>query len=228
VAQARVLTGITGGQAVERTGDELAEFETALLALDRLAATRVLIRPGSDVTPMQRIERIVIPTLEKIGQDWETGRLALSQVYMSGRICEEIVDQLLPPAVAPRKGDPVMALAVLEDYHLLGKRIVYSTLRASGYQLKDYGRRDAGSLVESAAADGIEILLISTLMLPSALRVAKVKEGLEKAGSRAKVVVGGAPFRLDAKLWQDVGADAMGATASDVVPIIVRLAGGMQ
>lgn len=38
----------------------------------------------------------MVPALDRIGTGWENGTIALSQVYMSGRICEEVVDDLLP------------------------------------------------------------------------------------------------------------------------------------
>jgi methanogenic corrinoid protein MtbC1 len=40
--------------------------------------------------------------------------------------------------------------------------------------------------------------------------------------------VGGAPFLFDDQLWQEVGADAMGKSASDAVAIVERLMGDMQ
>lgn len=201
-------------------------FEKALLLLDRLAARRLLTDSTGRESIMDRIERIMVPALERIGLSWETGDVALSQVYMSGRICEDLVDGLLRESGNPRKNQPNMALAVLEDYHLLGKRMVYSTLRAGGYALRDYGRMEAEALARRTLEDGVELLLISTLMLPSALRVEKVREILDRSGCRVQVVVGGAPFRLDERLWKDVGADAMGKSAADAVAIIEKLGGG--
>jgi methanogenic corrinoid protein MtbC1 len=172
------------------------------------------------------VERIIVPVLERMGQDWESGSVALSQVYMCGRICEELVDAILPPASPDRRHQPKMAITVLEDYHLLGKRIVYSTLRASGYELLDYGRSEAAELTERVQREGIELLLISALMLPSALRVKQVTAGLKAAGAGVKVVVGGAPFRFDRQLWQEVGADATSPNASGVVGAIAAAMGG--
>jgi methanogenic corrinoid protein MtbC1 len=57
-------------------------------------------------------------------------------------------------------------------------------------------------------------------MLRSALRVKKVKQLLEQAGSPAKIIVGGAPFRFDPLLWEEVGADAMGANASEAIKAV--------
>jgi methanogenic corrinoid protein MtbC1 len=119
-----------------------------------------------------------------------------------------------------------MAIAVLDDYHLLGKRIVHAVLRAGGFELKDYGRVTVDELVNKAKNDRISVLLISTLMLHSALHVRDVVEKIKIEGFGARVVVGGAPFRFDDHLWRDVGADAMGLSASDVPDIVQSMMGG--
>ena len=192
-----------------------------LLKLDRRAVRDTFYAAEGD--PLQRIESLLVPALERIGAGWEAGDIALSQVYMSGRICEDVLNSLLPPGAPERRQQPKIALVVLEDYHLLGKRIVYSMLQAGGFAILDYARAEVDEVVQRCQADQVEVLLISTLMLPSALRVAAVREQLPDSVS---IVVGGAPFRLDAQLWQEVGADAMGYNASDALAIIKQLAGG--
>lgn len=207
--------------------EQLVEkLEQALISIDRLSARRVVDEAHVGRPPLAVAEKLIVPALEKIGQGWEEGRLALSQVYMSGRISEELVDSLLPPDQAQRKKQPRLAVAVLDDYHMLGKRLVYSVLRADGFDLLDYGAVNAGALISRAKADNIQVLLISTLMLQSALHIKEVTAGLEENGLDIKVVVGGAPFRFDDELWQEIGADAMGRNASDAVDIINSLMGG--
>ncbi len=201
-------------------------FETALLALDRVAARRIVDEALNHLTPLEFVNRVVVEALARIGESWERGTTALAQIYMSGRICEELVDRLLPPGDPRRKDQPPMAIAALDDYHLLGKRIVYSILRAEGYELKDYGRVSAEEAVGRVSADGIQVLLVSTLMLNSALRVRDLVDGLKKARQGTKVIVGGAPFRFDPELWREVQADAMGYSASDVTDIVRIVMGG--
>lgn len=201
------------------------QFEQALLSLDRLAARRLVAEAAAVMTPMELVEQVIVSSLTSIGQAWERGNAALSQVYMSGRICEELVDGILPPGDPQRKDQPPMAVAALDDYHLLGKRIVYSVLRANGFELKDYGRVTAGEVIFKAKNDKIRVLLISTLMLHSALRVRDVVAGLKKEGLNVKVIVGGAPFRFDEQLWREVEADAMGYSASDAPDIIRTILG---
>lgn len=162
----------------------MAELEHALLASDRIAFRRMFLDARTAAPPVARVEQLIIPVLERIGAGWEAGTVSLAQVYMSGRLCEEVVDAILPPADPARTDFPPMAIAVLEDYHFLGLRLVYSSLRACGFSLANYGRCDADALIKRVIAENIRFLLISTLMLPAALRVRAVRDGLREAGTR--------------------------------------------
>jgi methanogenic corrinoid protein MtbC1 len=200
------------------------QFERALLSLDRLAARHIIVDASSRWTPVERVEHVIAPALSRLGQGWKSGWVALSQIYMSGRICEELVIEILPPGDPGRKDQPRMAIAVLEDHHALGKRMVYAVLRASGYDLLDYGMGvSVDDLIRRTLADRVEVLLISTLMLRSALRVKEVTRGLRASGMPVQVVVGGAPFSFDDQLWKEVGAAAMGQNAGEAVAVIHNL-----
>lgn len=197
----------------------IKQFQEALQALDKVKADRLFNEALVTLTPIEVVERMVVPALEGIGQAWQDGTVALSQVYMSGRFCEALIEHVLPPSDPDRKHQPRSAVVVLSDYHMLGKRMVYSLMRASGFELFDYGRMDVAEVVQRARADGIRVLLISVLMLPSALKVREVRNAL---GPEIKIAVGGAPFLFDAQLWEEVGADAMGRSAADAVRIVER------
>ena len=204
--------------------DWVDQVEQALLAVDAAAVRQLVSRAGAAMSPLQMIDTIIVPALERIGHRWERGEVALSQLYMSGRIIEPLVNTLLPAGGHPRDGLATVAIAVLDDFHFLGKNIVLSILRASGFDLLDLGHVDVDGLVERVRRDGIRVLLISTLMLPSALKVRDVRAGLDAAGLDVKIVVGGAPFRFDPELWQEVGADACGLNAGEAIAIVRNLA----
>lgn len=199
-------------------------FERALLDADRPGAAAVLEAARAQEGP-SAVDGVLVPALERIGMDWELGRLALSQVYLAGRMCEELAEEILPPAVTARAAPGAIGIAVLEDHHLLGQRIVAATARAAGWPIEDLGHGlDAETLAALVAGRGIRVLLVSTLMLRGALQVGPLVRRLRSANSTARVLVGGAPFRLDRGLWKEVGADAMGVTASDVLPLLERYA----
>lgn len=199
------------------------EFEAALLDIDRLAASRILERQHSDQDPFAGIERVVVPALEHIGEQWEQGRVSLAQVYMSGRICEQLVDRFLPVAAPQPISQPQIAIAILDDYHTLGKTVVFSALRASGIALTDLGTLDRDQLLHQVKTHNIRILLVSVLMLSSALQIKDFIADLKEAGLPTKVIVGGAPFRFDPALWTRVGADAVGNNTAEAIRITRQL-----
>jgi methanogenic corrinoid protein MtbC1 len=200
------------------------QFEHALVTVDRVGAQQILQDAFQQSGYTDTIDQVLTPALEHIGQQWELGQIALSQVYMSGVICEELMTERFPQQTPHQTDLPPMAIVTFEDYHVLGKRLVLSILHAYGLPVKDFGVGiQTEALVGMVKKHGTEILLISTLMLPSALHVANVREQLECAKHDVKIVVGGAPFRFDDQLWEQVGADAMGRTAADAVRITKQL-----
>lgn len=202
----------------------ISEFEKALLQINRIKASEIFQECYTQINNFDLLENLTIKSLEKIGDGWENGTISLSQVYMSGIICEELIEKYLPIFEVKRKDVPKMAIAVLQDHHALGKRIVYSVLRAGGFELLDFGQGlSIDELVQKTIENNIKILLISTLMLPSALKVKEVKNRLNEQGFNTKIIVGGAPFRFDNELWKEVGADADGKNASNIINVVEML-----
>jgi len=205
------------------------EFQTALLQIDRIKAAEIFESCYLENNNFEALEHLTMGALENIGSGWEDGQLSLSQVYMSGVICEGLIDKYMPKFAVTSKKEPRIGIVVLQDHHALGKRIVGSVLRAGGYEPIDFGQGlSAEEIVEKTIEKKIDILLISTLMLPSALQIKRVVEKLREKDSTVKIIVGGAPFRLDNSLWQKVNADADGKNGAEVSKIIERLAKGGQ
>lgn len=202
-------------------------FETALLQVNRTKAREIFEACYHQESSFDPLEFLVIHSLEEIGKGWEAGVVSLSQVYMSGVICEELMDKYFPAFDIERIDKPKIAIGVLLDHHALGKRIVYSMLRAAGYEVLDFGQGlSVDEMVAKTIDNQVEILLVSTLMLSSALKVKELRKAIREKNYRVKIVVGGAPFRMDHELWQEVGADQDGKTASDIIKTITHLMEG--
>ena len=189
------------------------DFERALVSLDRAAAQRVLGSFCGTEGLSLATDHLIAPVMENIGRLWDEGHLSLSQVYMAGRLCEELIT--LDTAHNPPSESITVATVVLSDYHYLEKRLVDASLRAAGFAPIDYGRMDLQPLVDRVLKERPSVLMVSALMLPSALMVLSLTTQLREAKCSTKVIVGGAPFRLDPELWKFVKADAMGRVASD-------------
>lgn len=201
-------------------------FVEALMRLNAGRCRELLLEQQAEGNSSSHPEDLIISALEYIGKSWEAGNISLSQVYMSSRICEQVVMKSLSYSTNPLVGNINLAIGVIEDYHALGKNMVISSLRAAGYAPIDLGHGlKADQLVEGALREKADILLISCLMLASAIQVKDVVEGLSRVGRRIPVVVGGAPFRLDPLLWQEIGAQAVGKNSADAVKIVRSLVG---
>lgn len=215
------------GEARMERSRNIEDLKDALLSTDRIAAVEVVERIGATPDALVEVEAVVTETLRQIGEDWEKGLLSLAQVYMSGVICEEMLVERVRTGVVPFRRFPRMAIAVLLDHHSLGKNMVLSVLRAAGFSIIDFGSGlSVETLVQRVIEEEIEVLLISSLMYPTALRVLRVREQLDAAGRHPFLIVGGAPFRFDRDLWRRVGADADGGNATDIVGVLEAAVGG--
>ena len=163
------------------------------------------------------INEVISPALETIGSMWTSGEIALSQEYMASKICEEIVETILPAESTSRMDMPVIGITTLGDEHFLGKRIVCSFLRARGFNIHDYGDMGPEKVSQKVKEDDIEVLMASTLMLNIAMEVKKLRSIFDREGIQTRIIVGGAPFLFDRDLWKEVGADAMAIDAMESV-----------
>jgi len=217
------------GQTRKGPNQYLSLLEEALLSIDR-AGIDAALQGASDIAGLSGHEiadQIIAPALERIGDGWERGTVALSQVYMSGRLLEAAIQTWADPATTVTSG-PIIGAAVLEDHHALGKRILVSVLRSAGRDVRDLGTGlSATELVDRAVEEDVEVLMVSVLMLHRALHVQEVRAQLDARGlSHVRLLVGGAPFVHDPELWRRTGADAMGRSAADALRLVGAWEGG--
>jgi len=201
--------------------DQAQAFQKALLRGDRAAARAVLRDDLEGGDPVAVSEAVVVPALERIGASWETGAISLATLYLSGVLAEEVVAEVLPNIRPATGAAPSIAIVVLEDHHVLGKRLVLSALRSAGHAVEDYGHGlSPRDVVARCRAESPRVLLVSTLMLPAALKVRTLVDGLAELDPRPALLVGGAPFRMDPELWREVGADGTGNNSADALRLV--------
>ena len=206
---------------MEGSNATMNAFVEQLLSINRIHSEDIIREVHAKTNHFADVEDLIVNALILIGDGWDKGTYSLAQVYMSGVICEEIVEKLLPEANIKRIAYPKIGIGVFLDHHALGKRIVKSVVKSSGYEIIDFGHGlNVDEIVEKTVENGIDVLLISTLMLPSALKIVQVRDRFEKLNLKTKIIVGGSPFRFDEGLWKRVKADADGKNATDIIAII--------
>lgn len=206
--------------------DSALKFQNSLLSLDYYSSRQLVEDFLEDKSFFDIVDEIFVPVLENIGSSWAKGSLSLSQVYMSGRMCETLISEFFNDSENKRKNSPKIAILVYNDQHTLGKRIIYNSLRSIGYEIEDFGfSEDCMELVNRVEKQKIQILLISVLMLNSAFKLKDVISEIKKRKLNTKVVVGGAPFIFDVSLWKRIGADAMGKDTNEAIKIVKKMEG---
>lgn len=196
-------------------------FLENLLMINQMEAGEILENLYRENGDIKTIENVIVSSLQVIGDGWESGEYSLAQVYMAGIICEEIFDKMFPETKVKRIDSPKLGICVYLDHHGLGKRIVKSVVRSSGYEIIDIGQGlNTQDIVNACLENNFDILLVSTLMLSSALKLSEVKAQFSENGIKTKIIAGGAPFRFDSTLWKKIGVDADGGDATGIISVI--------
>jgi methanogenic corrinoid protein MtbC1 len=212
----------------------LKAFNEAIYDTDRVRALEVIHRALADgVTPEEVIFEVIIPGIELMMTSGEDGFEAnLAQHFMAAQIAAEVTDEMVPrfrrrPEIAGR----VVIGTAWGDFHGLGKRIVIGCLKAHLIEVIDLGLNVYPvQFVEAALAADAEVIAISSMMVHTArgehgcLGVRKIlrERGLD---GQIKLIVGGAPYRYDDKLFETVQADAWavnGVAACGVVANLIK------
>ena len=157
--------------------------------------------------PMQVIDEVLIPALDRVGDDYEKGRIFLPQLISSAeaaKACFEEVKRMIKSGDVG-KGDIVLA-TVFGDVHDIGKNIVKTVLENYGYKVIDLGKNVPPEQVVQACEKGnIRLCGLSALMTTTVENMRLTIELLKKRCPQCKVMVGGAV--LTQEYADKIGAD---------------------
>ena len=130
---------------------------------------------SSGETGMSLVEKRLIPSLDKVGTDYESGKLFLPQLLgaaQAAQVVFEVVRASMSGETPVEKGKLVIA-TVKGDIHDIGKNIVKTVLENYGYKVIDLGRDVPPQKVADAVlSNHVKLVGLSALMtttLPSML-----------------------------------------------------------
>lgn len=184
-ASARAAAG-----AAEATGPE-ARLEAALLRGDRKVAeteAKAILAAGGPTA----LAGAVTAAMAESGRLWLAGRLPLPLVLRAAEAAKLVLALGAGMAGAPSRGCIVLA-TVKGDLHDIGKNIAGAILACSGWRVVDLGTDvDAPAIVAAAARESAFAVGLSGLLTRSLAEMRRTCEALERAGSPALVLAGGA------------------------------------
>ncbi|MDA8337487.1 MAG: cobalamin-dependent protein [Peptococcaceae bacterium] len=173
-----------------------------------LAAVNERLAAGED--PLAIIKECNEAMVE-VGKLFEKKEYYLSELIMSGEIMKGVMAVLEPLPGEVKTGaheGTVVIGTVKEDIHDIGKNIVVSLLKGTGFEVVDLGVDVASAdFVAKVRETGTKVLGLSTLLNFTYPEMKKVVDDLSAAGLRdkVKVVIGGAP--CNERVREFVGAD---------------------
>ena len=170
-------------------------------------AARLTEQLLQELEPLEVIDEKLIPALNKVGEDYEKGRIFLPQLISAAeaaKLCFEKVKSVIKGGGVD-KGDIVLA-TVFGDVHDIGKNIVKTVLQNYGYNVIDLGKNVPPERVVEAVERGkVRLCGLSALMTTTVENMRLTIEMLKKSCPYCKIMVGGAV--LTEEYAKEIGAD---------------------
>lgn len=189
-------------------------------------ATRELLKTKQ---AMEIVNEILIPALDKVGVDFESGKLFLPQLIQSATTAQEAFDVLKEYMASQKdaetvsKGKVIIA-TVKGDIHDIGKNIVKVVMENYGYEMIDLGKDvPIEKVVEAVQKTGAKLVGLSALMTTTVVSMEETIRALHEAGCDCKIWVGGAVLTED--YAKQIGADFYAKDAKQSVDIAKMVLG---
>ena len=136
-------------------------------------AGRLAKRALEGESEMELVERQLIPALDRVGVDYEKGRVFLPQLLSAAQAAQAVFE-VIRASIAEKGGAPVkkgtlLVATVKGDIHDIGKNIVKTVLENYGYEAVDLGRDVPPQAVADAVVEkhirlvGLSALMTTTL-----------------------------------------------------------------
>ncbi len=195
-----------------QTAADLSDFtlRQAILRGLRGEAGRLAKEALATREPLELVEQELIPALDQVGEEYETGRLYLPQLLSAAQaaqsVFDAVADHLAAAGQAPVRRGEVVVATVRGDVHDIGKNIAKTVMENYGYAITDLGRDvPPETVADEAQRRQVRLVGLSALMtttLPAMERTVKLLKALPRP---PKVFVAGAVVTED--YARSIGAD---------------------
>lgn len=185
---------------------------------------------------MQIVNEMLIPALDRVGDDFEKNKIFLPQLIQSANTAQECFE-VIKNHISKTSGSPVskgkIILATVKgDIHDIGKNIVKVLLDNYGYTVVDLGRDvDPQLVVDTAVEQNIKMIGLSALMtttlksMEDTIKLIRETKELQNPDGTSKCVVfvGGAVLTKDYAM--KIGADYYCKDAKESVDTAKKMLG---
>lgn len=193
------------------------------------AATEELLKSEA---PVNVINNCIVPALDNVGKDFETGKKFLPQLLLSaetvGNSFGKIKETLAASGAEEESKGTIAIATVYGDIHDIGKNIVKAMLENYGYTVIDLGKNvPYQTVIDTVLQNKIKLLGLSALMTTTVANMEEtiklLHQALKDAGEECRIMVGGAVLTAD--YAEKIGADYYAKDAMESVAIAKEVFG---
>jgi methanogenic corrinoid protein MtbC1 len=213
--------------------DVARSFLDALIAGDQERAGRLLADVGRSGTPLEEIYLYIFqPVLQETGRLWQLQQINIAHEHFVTAFIELLMAKLHGMSLSSvrgekkRRGTTVVAVGVGAELHDVGIHMVANFFEMDGWDVYYTGANmPVNSILEVARDRKADMIALSTTMPRNLRDVHYLIRSLhsDERTTKAKIIVGGYPYKIVPDLWKQIGADAYAETATEAVSIADRL-----
>jgi 5-methyltetrahydrofolate--homocysteine methyltransferase len=170
-------------------------------------------------TAKKVLEEGLIAGMDIIGGRFKRNEIYIPEVLIAARAMHAGMAVLEPELVkAGVKMIGKLAIGTVKgDLHDIGKNLVAMMYKGAGFDVVDLGVDVPAEKYVKAAVDGANIIGLSALLTTTMVGMKGVIESLKEKGTKAKVIIGGAP--LTQNYADEIGAHGYAADAASAVEV---------
>ncbi len=165
------------------------------------------------------LEEGLIAGMDIIGGRFKRNEIYIPEVLIAARAMHAGMS-ILEPLLAEHGIKMIGKVAigtVKGDLHDIGKNLVAMMYKGAGFDVQDLGVDVPAEKYVQAADDGVDIVGFSALLTTTMVQMKNIVESLKEKGSKAKILIGGAPVTQN--YCDEIGADGYAADAATAVEI---------
>jgi len=166
-------------------------------------------------------------TQQETGRLWQMSKINVGQEHFITSATQLIMSQLYPYMFAHTVNEKkVIVSCITGELHEIGPRMVADLFEMDGWNSYYFGANiPQYSLIKAIEVHHPDLLAISVTMTYNLSAVSDLIETIRnnKETEYLKIIVGGYPFNLADKLWNNIGADGTAVNAVDAIELASKL-----
>ncbi|MBP5494042.1 MAG: homocysteine S-methyltransferase family protein [Lachnospiraceae bacterium] len=185
--------------------------------------TAVTVEELEKTDPMVLINETIIPALNKVGRDYDSGKIFLPQLIQAAETAKVAFAEVQKHfTVSSEKKGPVILCTVEGDIHDIGKNIVKVVCESYGYEIIDLGKDiPVDSVVDAYKEYKPKAIGLSALMTTTVENMKRTIAALRANDCDVPIMVGGAV--LTEEIAKEIDADYYTEDAMSLVNLFKEL-----